>query len=1038
MTTRQSHNVLLDLSGPWDYRLDPDDRGMPEIWSAQSFDAAPFELPGTTTTNHVGHRLEADTELNEDTTRCLRQRYDYLGALWVQRRIVMPPAEALADGVELYLERVIFESAVWIDGHYVGRRDSLSAAHVYDLTPFVEPGREQTLTIRIDNRDVEHIYDKASAYTDETQTLWNGIVGAIELRAGAGPVRDVQVFPRPSDGSVHVLLRGVAQSATTADVLVRDAAGETVAESHGVAVHAGDNGIDVVLPHFETWDEFHPTLYTLSVIVDGRETDVTFGMRELSVDGRTLRINGNGMFLRGTLDCCVFPKTGFPPCDVASYEHIYRRVKEAGLNHVRYHSWCPPEAAFEAADRLGVYLSVEGPFWMDDWFKGDVGSHIDHYDYIEAELNRIVDAYGNHPSLCMLVAGNELSGDYTYLEDVLTRIRKRDPRFLTTLTSNSGCIVTRRQPTAADDYFVDVQYDETGIRGQAFLDEMVEQTTLTYDEAVGKASLPLVAHELGQYAVFPDVSEIPEYDGALAPVNLEVIKNDLERKGLIGYAKDYVLASGHLAAVLYRDDIESTMRTRGFGGFQMLDLHDFPGQSTATVGLLNAFWEPKGIDDIDLHCDAVKPLVILDKRQFVAGETLTATLKVFNYGADDIEAGRWTWSLDAVDARSDAGVGVPAVHLEGEVDAAAAPQGDLTEVGAFSVPLDCFTSNTKARLAVRHPGLGVENSWDIWVYAPEPARDFADDVTVSDRFDDRVRQTLERGGKAVILADPNKVAKARKGEFFPVFWSPVWFKSVDPCGMFCDERHPALRSFPASRYSELVWKDPIERSFSIVIDALGGAFKPITQIVPNFYTIEHATNLFECAVGDGRLLVCSVNLDATDSPSVLALRNSIVDYVNGDGFAPVQSVDASTLTALLNPPAGAVVPDHDAKPNLALRKSASTDGSKSKSRGPEHAVDGSPLTFWESINSLPGHWWRVDLRQEATVSRIEIDLQEPQDTELTIDGSVDGSSWTTLAQRREQAKNRVYDIEPQPLRYIRVTYVQPSTIGAGMTDFRVS
>lgn len=1011
----------LNLAGVWNHRTDHDDRGLTEQWQSQHFNANPFTLPGTATTNHVGTPLEYEPKLNEWTTRSPRQRYEYTGALWLQRDITMPDWAGL--GVQLELERVIFDSTVWIDGHWAGRQDSLSVTHTHDLAAHAKPGETQTLTIRIDNRDIHNILDKASAYTNETQTIWNGIVGGIRLTP-TPPVTRLIVNPQP-DGRILASFQS-NQPARAMTVRISDET-NTIVAAADMTVQPGDNTIQLTIPNPREWDEHDPRLYRLAV-TSGTETATTmFGLRTLTVQDRQITVNGRRVFLRGTLDCCVYPKTGYPPCDVESYRQIFRKIKKLGLNHVRYHSWCPPEAAFDAADQLGVYLSIEGPFWMDDWFNGNVGWHADHYEYMEQELTRIIDAYGNHPSFIMLAVGNELSGDYTYLEDMLQRVRQHDRhRRLTTITSNSGCVVFHREPTSVDDFFVDVQYQGTGIRGQAFLDQMVEETTLTYDQTVRDAPLPLIAHELGQYAVFPDISEIPEYDGALAPVNLDVIAADLHAKGLDGHAKDYVLASGHLAAELYRDDIEATLRTHHFGGFQMLDLHDFPGQSTATVGLLNAFWESKGIDNMDLHCRPVTPLLIMGKRQYWSTDTLQATLKVFNYGNGDVPAGRWYWSLNAVDTDT---------LLEGHVDAGAAPQGDLTEIGSLSIDLKAFDKDTKAVLTVTNTEAGCSNSWDIWVYQPKPSSWFDDTVTVGDTYDDAVRVTLEAGGKAVILADPNRMTKVRKGEFFPVFWSPVWFKSVDPCGMFCQQDHPLFDGFPTGRYADLNWKDPLENSFGMIIDGLGPGFEPVTEIVPNFYTIEHATNLFECRVGEGRLLVCSIDLTRTDMPSILSLRNSIVSYVNGDEFNPVQTIDGRKLDALLN---AKPMDEEPRERNIALRKPASTDGSKSKSRGPERAVDGSPLTFWESINSLTGHWWQVDLEEQRTIHRICITLQEPQDTQLIIESSDDGVHYARIIDERADARIRVFEFPPRSCRFVKVTFNQPNTMGAGMVDFSVS
>ncbi|MNW23659.1 hypothetical protein D3C74_03660 [compost metagenome] len=138
--------------------------------------------------------------------------------------------------------------------------------------------------------------------------------------------------------------------------------------------------------------------------------------------------------------------------------------------------------------------------------------------------------------------------------------------------------------------------DGVGARGQYLQTELTDATELDFQAAIALRYIPVITHEIGQYAVYPDVTEIEQYNGVLRPVNLEVIQADLERKGVIGEVKKWVRGSGMLALQLYRDEIEAALRTPDLGGFQLLDLHDFPGQSTATVGILNAFWQSKGLD----------------------------------------------------------------------------------------------------------------------------------------------------------------------------------------------------------------------------------------------------------------------------------------------------------------------------------------------------------------------------------------------------------------------------------------------------------
>ena len=69
--------------------------------------------------------------------------------------------------------------------------------------------------------------------------------------------------------------------------------------------------------------------------------------------------------------------------------------------------------------------------------------------------------------------------------------------------------------------------------------------------------VPLVTHEVGQYSVYPDLTEIPKYTGTLMPLNFMAVKEDLEKKGLIDKAPQYLQASGKLAAILYKEEIRT-------------------------------------------------------------------------------------------------------------------------------------------------------------------------------------------------------------------------------------------------------------------------------------------------------------------------------------------------------------------------------------------------------------------------------------------------------------------------------------------------
>ena len=141
-----------------------------------------------------------------------------------------------------------------------------------------------------------------------------------------------------------------------------------------------------------------------------RQTDnraATFGLREISTEGTQFVSTARKIFFRGTLECCIFPLTGHPPTDVESWKRIIRIAKAHGLNLLRFHSYCPPEAAFVAADELGFYYQVETCWANQSTTIGD-GKPVDQWVYDETA--RILKAYGNHPSFLLMPYGNEPGG----------------------------------------------------------------------------------------------------------------------------------------------------------------------------------------------------------------------------------------------------------------------------------------------------------------------------------------------------------------------------------------------------------------------------------------------------------------------------------------------------------------------------------------------------------------------------------------------------------------------------------------------------
>lgn len=930
----------IRLNGSWNYTLDPEDIGETKQWYEHGLPQSKespqtLSLPGTLTSNGIGTPYTWNGKMDKEAIRSLRQRHSYVGAAWYEIEVDVP-ADWQGKGFGIFLERVMFQSSLWVNGNFAGRCDSLSVPHEYAADEWIRPGQKNRLTLRIDNRDVQRIGNYPSAYTDETQTIWNGVVGRMELQAYEQVrITDVHIFPH--DDLRTVTVNGVCHNETdtelhafldlSAHLLGTDT--DTVSPNDSPSASSNQKNRQqerLVLPPQSQktfswsydlgpnpllWDEFRPNRYALKLELrantEAGETHSSsqafyaeavqpFALRRFLTDGRKLTINGRPVFLRGTLECCIFPLTGYPPTELEDWLKLMNTVKSYGLNHVRFHSWCPPEAAFEAADRLGVYLQVEGPVWMDTW-NTPVGAHPEHYTYLPEEAHRIAKTYGNHPSFCIFSNGNELNGDFDLLHRIAEELRTSDNRHLYTLTTNWD-----RQPDPAEDLFCTQSVDGVGIRGQFYPDELADGTMLDFREAVAKRDMPVVAHEVGQYTVYPDVDTIAKYSGALRAVNLEAIRGDLEKHGLSGDVRKFVQSSGMLSLRLYRDEIEAALRTPEFGGFQLLDLHDFPGQSTATIGILDAFWQSKGLiepEQFRAFCGPTVLLLRMPKRVYTAAEPFAAEIEIAHFGEKELPPSRLEWSIADTSGH---------VLERGELNTEHIGFGSGIPLGTLqSDALNQIAQSAELRVTIELPDTQIRNEWSIWVYAQsqlgvtdKTIEASESNITITNDWNEETRQTLESGGSVLFLARAAELAHAVPGKFTPVFWSPVHFETDHPCGIWVNHEHDALAGFPTANYAEHQWKDLLDRSVSLIAPK-ELPFEPIVQVIPNFFHNRKMTNLIEYCVGQGKLLICGMDIDSDleQRPAAAQLRESLLTYMASERFTPKMELEPEQLQELL-------------------------------------------------------------------------------------------------------------------------------------------
>ncbi|MBN2505523.1 MAG: discoidin domain-containing protein [Verrucomicrobia bacterium] len=1008
----------LSLAGVWRFELDRADAGIRERWFERAL-AERLKLPGALQNQGHGDDITVDTAWTGDVggtrwkTGASYARYrepgnikvpfflqpekHYVGAAWYQRQVEIPPGWQ-GRRVVLTLERPHWETRLWVDGIGMGTNDSLGTPHVYDLGTRLSPG-PHTLTLRVDNRILVEVGHWSHSVSDHTQGNWNGIVGDLRLDA-TGPVwiEDLQVFPNAAARTVRVRVATANPQGLPIDGKL------TLAVEPGPSTppldmlpssknyrtdltHIVDDVWEIALgDSARLWDEFSPALYVLRAELRGqiRGADfvagktVRFGLRDIRAAGRQFLLNGRPLFLRGTLECCIFPLTGHPPTGVEPWKKLLRACRAHGLNHLRFHSWCPPEAAFAAADELGFYYQVECGVWTEP----GSGRRVDTWLYEESE--RIVRAYGHHPSFLLFTHGNEPHGPKhkEYLAAWVDHWKK-DPRRL--VTSGSA------YPQLPENQY-HVYHPCRGPHGWLGRD---------YAKDVAALDVPVVVHEMGQWCVYPNFDEIPKYTGPLKPRNFEIFRDSLAEHGMLGQAWDFLRASGRLQVLCYKEEIEAALRTPGIGGVQLLDLHDFPGQGTALVGVLDPFWEPKGYvapEEFRRFCGPTVPLARLTRRTWTLSETLRCEVELAHYGPAPLADARVSWAL--VDP---AHIPVREGRLQVPTASGSIPIGSGLALGRIETELAGLAAPAAYRLVVRveaQSGPVAENDWPLWVY-PEAAA-AASGVTVVEALDEATLERLEAGGRVVLAT--SRISPVHPAlTFEPIFWNRYMFNTQprQTLGLLCRENHPALARFPTSFFQDWQWHDIVTRARGLVLDDLPPALQPIVQPIDDWNTNRKLGLLFECRVGRGRLLVCTADLtrDLDQRPAARQLRASLLAYAAGDAFDPAVAVDGAVLARLLHRAARSTLV------NLGARvvRADSEDGAHGNTA--QQAIDGDPDTIWHTAwgASSPAfpHELVIDLQREVDLRGFRLlprqDMQNGWFTAYAFHVSPDGRAWNPPA-----------------------------------------
>jgi len=832
---RMSALADVPLSGDW--RVDGD--GFAGI----------ARLPGTLAAAHLGKRwTERDFQTTMDLpqSEALVQEWQYVGkATWT--RIVELSEADCEHPMELFLERVMWASEAFWDGVSLGQCDSLATPHVHEVPHKVlTPGRHE-LKLVIDNKCRYNFSRQSHAYGPNMQAVWNGVLGRIELRR-VHPLRAARVFASaPSGGRLEI--------ETSSDVVAVEAEG---LKTSGWRREGGR--IVVALAEEPTWwNEFHPALYTVRLKAkDGFEHSVRVGFRTVGTKGRLLTLNGVGIFTRGNVENANFAKDGIPWMEKGEWLRVFKMLKEEdGVNAVRFHTWCPPEAAFEAADELGVILHPEAGIWTDKWMSdGDeVGNGKPVDAFVRREMKAIADAYGNSPSFFSLSIGNELgNSNFETMGRWVAEHKKYDPRALCYASS-------ARKITDADDFSLSHVVPGKGLARE----KLLPHTDWDYEDVYSAAKVPTVAHEIGQWPVYPIWDELlSPFTGTMRPWNLTRHCDTAAKKNALRFQREYHIASAKLNRLIYKEEVESFLRTPSCAGLQLLEVQDYTGQAEALVGWRDPFYGLKtGFKGMSPFSKVWGPICFLarfPRFTYVVGETYRAKLQIRNLTDKPLESGTaFPYSL---------GGKVGEIRLSEPIE-----PGEVKTVGT----VECRLSGdmVKCRQTLRFGS----NNWNFWVYPREGRCALPDGVVEAD--DLTAMKAALADGKTVLYTGPS--FKSAKGQFKSVYWSARWFPVANTTGAalgtWFDVKHPALAGFVTDDFTDWQWHSLAEGATIHALRGMPDEFRPVALSVNDFHFSDFAATMFEVLVGKGRLFVCGYDL-AKDSPEARRLRASVCAYLS--------------------------------------------------------------------------------------------------------------------------------------------------------------
>ena len=1053
-----AHGQIIDLSGKWSFETDSEDRGITEQWQYRSLKDS-IALPGAMHIQGKGNEVTADTKWYSGAlsaiwyTHPMYAKYRekgnvkifdflqpdsyYVGPAWYSREI-MVPGDFKNKHIVLVLERVHWESILFINGKKVGNNLGLGTKHEYDVTDYLLPGKNN-ITLRINNAKVIDTGRIPHSTSDQTMAAWNGIIGEMKITARERVwIDEVQVFPQIGNRKALAKLKLGNKTGRVQKMKIK-ATLDCYNTSHPYSEKPLNENftigpdefseVELELPFSEKmqlWDEFSPSLYKLTLALhSGKlkdETSVSFGMREVGVQDKRITLNGDKRWIRANLYCGEAPLDGLPSVDVEWWKRILLKHKEYGHNAVRFHSWCPPKAAFVAADEIGVYLQPE----VGEW--GAV--YTDKQErFINEEAERMIRQYGNFASFIFMAMGNESSADTLRMHRFIVE-QKADGRRLV-----SGKMNGRPDLPEADFYATHsiegknmrhhVGWPPTSQNNLRF--HIKPGTSYDYNEAMSQYDKPFFSHEVGQYCVFPDFeAELPKYTGSMKATVLEIQRDQLKERGMAHLAPVFTKATGEWQMRLLKAEYEAIFRTPDVAGFHSLSLQDFTGQGTAPVGVLDAFWDEKKhvkAADFRRFCDSTVVLARIPSILLTSGEKFSAGIEVCHFGAYPLKNATLIYTI-----KDELGN----VYHEGktrmlEIDNHSSNQFVERVVMEKSFP----DKAVKYFFNVGIQGTSIFNQWEFWVF-PEKVEARQKDVIVVHEMNENTIRLLKEGGKVLWLTDRSKLKGKLPLCFASIYWTSFGLNEGESMcnSIVCDPAHPLFDGFPTEMHTNWQWWDVLRYANPMVLDEFGAEvafpkkYQPLLQVVDSWKINRKLALLAECRLGKGKLMISSIDF-TTDMNERMVSRNlyaQILDYMNSKFFAPEFELTENVMLSVLG----------GTENNLVEMGAKIKGQNRKQTLLAQMLVDGDGTTVCNIVSDKKAPQWvsvNFPKAEQLKGFRFVFPGRVTEKVQLRVDISSDGRNWQPVTVNSSIVNGKIQNIffdANKTARYFKLSFLSDS------------